>query len=106
MIWNEILHEDPNLKLEILMDRLMYRPVGRKPGAESWHRDQSPEALDDDIIYGGWVNFDDFPHTLSCCPRTHLDRNDKGGFNKISKEDTPYYKAKKKHIFPLTNNKK
>ena len=87
-IFDEFLKEDENLKLEQTIDRMLYRPAGVKVGGESKHRDESKYAAKDDLIFGGWVNYDDFPHTLRACPGSHMDKEAIGstkGFNKIAK---------------------
>lgn len=88
-VFSEFLSEDEDLKLEQAIDRMLYRPAGVKVGGESKHRDESKYAEKDDLIFGGWVNYDDFPHTLRACPGSHMDKEAIGstnGFNKIPKD--------------------
>ena len=61
-------------KLEMLIDRMMYRYTSMKPSAESWHRDVIPadRILDDDEVYGGWLNLDKEPQFFSCILGSHL----------------------------------
>lgn len=54
------------------VDRLMVRPAGCKPPAREWHYDPvnpdfkpRPNAPQD-MLFGGWLNFDDVPHTFPC----------------------------------------
>jgi hypothetical protein len=75
-------------KLEQCFDRMGYRIPGEEVGGESMHRDNSPEAKDGDIIFGGWLNFEDEPQYFSCCPRTHSEvGNQNTGFAKITSEE-------------------
>jgi len=88
-VFNDFLREDDDLNLEQTIDRMLYRPAGVKVGGESKHRDESKYAAKDDIVFGGWVNYDDFPHTLRACPGSHMDKEAIGstkGFNKIPKD--------------------
>lgn len=80
------LHEDKNL--EMLIDRLTVREAGTSATAESWHRDESPSALPDDIIYGGWINLNDTSQYFSCVPgEFHTTCGEsRRGFAKIPKD--------------------
>lgn len=78
-----LLHDDT--KLQTITDRMMYRLKGMKPVAEAWHRDvmetnekklkvtKGDMILDDDEVYGGWINLDSVPQYFSCIPGSHLD---------------------------------
>lgn len=68
---------------EALIDRLLVRPPKRSPSAESWHRDESPAAADDDVVLGGWWNLDDKASQFSCIPRTHKAVSGHSGFATI-----------------------
>jgi hypothetical protein len=61
-------------KFEMLIDRMMYRYESMSPSAESWHRDVMPanRILDDDELYGGWINLDNQPQFFSCILGSHL----------------------------------
>lgn len=63
-----------DVKLEMLFDRMMFRPAGMKPVAESWHRDvmKNDNLHPDDEIYGGWLNLDLMNQYFSCIPGSHL----------------------------------
>lgn len=74
-------------RCEQLIDRLMVRPKGAVPSKESWHRDESPAALTDDIILGGWINLDDKDQFFSCVPGTHDQVRGHGGFATIPKSE-------------------
>ncbi len=85
-VFDDFLREDDDLKMEQLIDRMLCRPKGVRVGGESKHRDESKYAKPDDLIFGGWVNYDDFSHTFRTCPGSHMDREAIGstkGFNKI-----------------------
>lgn len=71
---------DNTYKKELLVDRLAIRVKGTSTSGESWHRDESPTADDDDIIFGGWVNLDDKEQIFSCNAGTHRDVAGNKGF--------------------------
>lgn len=83
-------------KLEQIVDRLMVRPAGRTPSAESFHRDICPKKSAGDAVYGGWICLDDKPQYFSCCPGSHLDTptDGKTGFASISKEEAKVWKTR------------
>ena len=96
-----ILKKDKRLKFEQDIDRMLFRRPPAKPGAESWHRDESLNAKEGDTIYGGWINLDTEPQYFSGCPKSHLEadamrRNQ--GFAKIDKSDYDRYDAMKEKI--------
>ena len=80
----KVFHKYEGCKLEQIIDRIMYRPIGSAPTRESWHRDEAPNALDNDKTFGGWLNLDNKPQYFSCIPGTHKEASEKGGFNKIT----------------------
>lgn len=62
-----------DLMVHAVMDRVMIRPPGDEPTAESWHRDEAANIDADDLVFGGWINLDcetDSQHlqTFSCVP--------------------------------------
>ena len=61
-------------KFEMLIDRMMYRYKSVSPSIESWHRDVIPSnrILEDDEVYGGWINLDKEPQFFSCILGSHL----------------------------------
>lgn len=87
-----------NHKKEAIIDRLMVRPSGASPSAESWHRDESLFALDDDLVLGGWWNFDDKPNYFSCVKGSHRGVHGNGGFAKVSKEAAEEFSSKNIHV--------
>lgn len=75
-------------RLEQVVDRMMWRPVGLSATAESWHRDEADLAKEDDMVFGGWWNFDDIDQGFSCIPGTHREVSGHKGFVTIkSKEE-------------------
>lgn len=75
-------------RLEQVIDRMMLRPAGISPTRESWHRDEAPQALNDDITFGGWINLDSKSQYFSCAPGTHCKTGcNKGGFSKLGKKE-------------------
>lgn len=87
--------EDENLNLEILFDRLMVRKAKTAPQKETWHRDEAPNALEEDIILGGWWNLDDTPNYFSCVPGSQRRRRHKGFVKITDKKKLDRYKRKK-----------
>lgn len=85
----------PHYNLEQCIDRMMKRPRGVAPSAESWHRDIAKGTGDTDETFGGWLNLDDADQAFSCVPGTHKDKPDKqSGFALIrDKGDIARYKA-------------
>ena len=63
-----------NSKLEMLVDRMMYRNKSQAPSAESWHRDVIPANMleNGDEVYGGWINLDTVDQRFSCVLGSHL----------------------------------
>ena len=55
------------------IDRLMIRPIGKQATAECWHRDSSPRARPEDIVFGGWLNLDTVPQKFSCKLKSHIE---------------------------------
>jgi len=80
---------DKTWRLEQLVDRMLCRPKKASPSPETWHRDHAPSAKDQDLIFGGWINFDDTPQYFSCVKGTHNNHNNQNpsltGFQTISK---------------------
>lgn len=96
-----ILQKDKELKFEQDIDRMLFRRPPAKPGAESWHRDESLNAKEGDTIYGGWINLDTEPQYFSGCPKSHLEPDamrQNQGFAKIDKSDYGNYDAMKEKI--------
>lgn len=78
----------PSEKFDQIVDRMLYRPAGKAPSAESWHRDCPPdghERNDDERTLGGWWNLDDKPQHFICSPGSHLDKTEGRGFSKAKK---------------------
>lgn len=98
----EFSHEPRALrayKLEQVIDRLMIRPKKYSPTRESWHRDETPTASKDDIVFGGWINLNDEPQYFSGIVGTHRRRvgthSKKSGFYAIPKSDHAKFQARK-----------
>jgi len=86
----------PSKKIELLFDRMLLRKTGTSPSRESWHRDISPIKNEDDIIFGGWVNFDDESNYFSCVPKSHIKNSSlKTGFAKIDKKSDEFKELNK-----------
>lgn len=92
--------------VEIIPDRMLERPAGVTAAGESWHRDISPivntqgvQATEQDIIFGGWVNFNDTENQyFSCFIKSHMLTNElaannraNNGFQKMSKQEQQQY---------------
>lgn len=96
-----------SLVCEQLLDRVVERHPGTKPGAEGWHRDSTPkhvrvpygggdvlvgerindvcapfesETTTSGTLYGGWINLSEQGVTqyFVCAPGTHRDRDESG----------------------------
>jgi len=84
--------------LQVLPDRMLYRPVGAKVTQESWHRDVAP-GLPSDLVLGGWINCGQSTEQFICVPGTRLDESNKktenGGFYSLKKSDFADYNARK-----------
>jgi len=86
-------------KIEHIIDRLMLRRKGSRPGAESWHRDEAKGTNPGDAVYGGWINLDSSEQYFSCIPGTHRESKDsQGGFAKISREESVKLKPYKRVV--------
>lgn len=79
----DLMKPTSDYKTEMLIDRLMIRPAGCSPSSETWHRDEAKTALDDDIIFGGWINLDEYDQLFSCIPCSHVGVTGNNGFNVI-----------------------
>ena len=69
----------PDEYIHQLYDRIRYRPAGVTFSGESWHRDVASSHLSilpDDAIYGGFVNFNDYPVHFTCVPGSSLRHGD------------------------------
>lgn len=92
---------DEEWHLEQLIDRVLVRPKGVSPGAESWHRDESVGGKDGDIIFGGWWNLSsDIVDIFSCVPGSHRCTSDNSkGFGLIRDKATiEICKAKRERV--------
>ena len=76
-----------HVRLEQVIDRMMIRRPSKRASAESWHRDEAISCLEDDVVYGGWINFDPHPQVLSAVPNSHAGVTGHGGFAKLSAAD-------------------
>lgn len=94
----DMLKPTEEYKKEAIIDRLMVRPKGASPSAESWHRDESECALHDDIVLGGWWNFDDASSYLSCVQSSHKGMHGNKGFTRVSKEQAEKFSAENIHV--------
>lgn len=90
-------------KLEMLIDRMMYRMKSQAPPAESWHRDVIPGNMLEkgDELFGGWINLDKTNQYFSCIPGSHLGIDQKTltpGFATVPKELVKIVSSYKKKI--------
>jgi hypothetical protein len=81
------------LKLEALIDRMMFRQKGQAPVAEAWHRDVTPPPNigGNDEIFGGWLNLNTTNQYMSCLAGSHLGVSLKkipSGFDTMTKRET------------------
>lgn len=71
------------LNVEMLADRYRVQSVGTKVGGEKYHRDESSNAKEKDVILGGWINLSNQTvQYFSCLVGTQLQTNKKRGFSK------------------------
>ena len=99
---SRVFGEDVVIHLEALFDRVCVRyEEFRRPTAEAWHRDiydaaqyglrPLPHSLPgntEDLLFGGWSNFDHRPQSFVALVGTHKDPvQEGGGFATFSKED-------------------
>jgi len=70
-------------KIEQVIDRMMLRHAGVSATAESWHRDEAVNVLDDDVVFGGWWNLSEHDQVFIGVPRTHTAVKGHGGFAPI-----------------------
>lgn len=65
-----------NYRVEVLFDRILRRYPDQKPGAETAHRDVTPNKFlkeeDDDHLFGGWLNLTDHDQFFVAKPGSHL----------------------------------
>ena len=73
--------------VEMIVDRIMIRQPGQAPTRETWHRDESADALPRDVMLGGWINLNNFDEFLSAVPSTHLPVNLLRGFGAVKEPE-------------------
>ena len=56
---NLLKDEFEGKNIQALFDRMLLRIKGQTPTKETWHRDVTPGLNENDIVLGGWTNFDD-----------------------------------------------
>jgi hypothetical protein len=88
-----------------LLDRLQIKPAGAVGSSESWHRDNMPGALSEDISFGGWFCFDKrggAQHFI-CAQGTHFLGNANGkGFEKVDRKNIKDLEIRKhKYTVPV-----
>ena len=100
-LWNDMIGEKPDTNLELLIDRALYRTTDRKVSPEDWHQDLPDKKAmrklgkvinPDDIVYGGWLNLDDFDQYFMGIKGTQHDNYTTDGFARITKKRKPHYK--------------
>jgi hypothetical protein len=79
-LWNAVVNRKaiplPTLQhmLSMVFDRVGFRPPGRAPTAESWHRDQPGKGhgklKPGEVLYGGWLSLTP-GQEFWCAPGTH-----------------------------------
>lgn len=96
MVMRETVKAQPDPEewyFEQVIDRLMIRPQGKVPSAESWHRDEAKWVQPDDLVFGGWWNLDDDDQHFICVPGSHREVNKNTGFAKIPNTEYPRLEA-------------
>ena len=87
-----------HVRLEQLVDRMMIRRPSKRATAESWHRDEAIDCQDDDVVFGGWINFDETPQVLSAVPASHVGVIGHGGFAKLTAADADAATSRRQHL--------
>ena len=97
----------PGKYLEFAIDRYGERYQGTTVAGDDWHRDASGQPVEGTEIFGGWFNLNPLPTTekerkestqyFSHVPNTWTDELPSGGkgYERLSPEDTPRYKAQR-----------
>lgn len=76
-----------DLKLARWPDRVMIRPPGLAPSAESWHRDSPDVSRVNEFWTGGWINCNSEPQYFCAIERSHFfTPNETTGFGPIPKD--------------------
>ena len=70
-------------KCEKTFDRITLRRKGQTPTADPMHRDNAPNALGGDDVFGGWLNLDSTDQHFLCAPKTHTETVENFGFATI-----------------------
>jgi len=84
--------DDALVMLLQLLDTLCHRE--KAPGFEGSHRDKTPGAPKNSIVFGGFYNMGPEEITFTYVPGTHKGQSGGGGFVQLSKEDHAQYKDK------------
>lgn len=58
--------------LEQTFEVLLHGATGKTKTEQQLHRDEAPTSLENDVLFGGWMNLDDDNRYFTCCPSTHL----------------------------------
>jgi len=88
---------DPSaIKISRWFDRVMVRPPGESPSAESWHQDAPAKSQSKVVWTGGWINFDDENQHFKAISGTHTWDAVEGGFKKIAKSQHAEFNAQLK----------
>jgi len=73
-VYNNFMKLYSQQNLEMLFDRLLFRQKSQKPGSDLWHRDVIANnlVLENDELFGGWINLSENDQEFSCIPSSHL----------------------------------
>lgn len=86
-----------------MADRYRAQEKNTKSGGEKYHRDESSNALENDQIFGGWINLST-PSTssqyFSCLKTTQLSSNNKRGFSQQTPTAEQLSRAAKIEVKP------
>lgn len=91
-------HLSNGRKLEQDIDRMLLRPKGQSPSAESFHRDEAARALANDDMFGGWWNIDADTQYFSVVLGTHKEVSKHRGFASIKGVQAKEYNKMKVKI--------
>lgn len=101
-IQSQAIVDSDKYQFEQLIDRMLIRPRSRTVSKDSVHRDISPNKKSDDVIFGGWISFDE-GQVFRCILGSHKDEEfaevKEGKMNKrTAKQQVGYAKITDKNM--------
>ena len=90
--------------IELLIDRMMFRPQGVDIPFETYHYDTTPDnnelvsAHKEDVIIGGWVNCNETESQQFICVPSEIVDDPGKGFTKLTKKQSEAYKKRERKV--------